>query len=75
MCVECAPNPDYQHCPERETLRIRMKADSEVYREAIVVFEKDSLNVAVQARAERARLAYEVARRRFTDHVAAHHCE
>ena len=66
---------DYQQCAEREILRTRLRADIVVYREAILALEKDSQSEKAQAAAERTRRAYELARRRFNDHIAAHHCE
>jgi hypothetical protein len=74
MCVECAPNPDYSHCPERETLRIRLKADIRVYMDAIIALEMDHLSDLAQKRLDRAHKAYQAARDRFNGHVATHGC-
>ena len=75
ICVVCAPKPDYRHCPERETLRIRLKADIRVYMDAIVALEMDHLSDLSQERLERAHKAYESARDRFKGHISVHRCE
>ena len=75
MCVGCAPSPDYAPCPERETLRIRLKADIRVYRDAIIALEMDHLSDLAQERLDRAHKAYQASRDRFNSHRSTHGCE
>jgi len=74
QCVQCDPSPSSIHCSERETLEKRLKADAAVFQEAMLVLEKDSMSEQVHTRSEHARMAYEAACKRLSDHVTAHGC-
>jgi|HubBroStandDraft_6_1064221.scaffolds.fasta_scaffold375741_2 hypothetical protein len=64
-------------CPDRETLRIRLRADLKVYLDAVTDLERNNVEQDFEKAhklANRARLAYEVARRKFNQHIASHGC-
>jgi hypothetical protein len=64
-------------CKSREIMKTRLRADLKVYADAIRVLQKSMGKDFDKAhkRAERARRAYEAARTKLNDHVAAHDCD
>lgn len=66
----------FEACEGRQILQSRMRADLKVYKEAVVSLDMDSGEQfsKVQQAAERARLAYEAAREKFSEHIASHGC-
>ena len=63
-------------CEEREVLRSRFRADLKVYIDAAFLLDSctpHDFDVTYE-HAERARLAFERARRAFNAHLAAHKC-
>jgi len=64
-------------CPDRETLRGRLRADLKVYLDAVTELERSNIENGFDKAhklANRARLAYEVARKRLNQHVTSHGC-
>lgn len=54
-----------------------MRADLKVYRDAVTDLERNNVEQDFEKAhklANRARLAYEVARRKFNQHIASHGC-
>jgi hypothetical protein len=64
-------------CKTREILRGRLRADLKVYADAIAVLQRSTGKHFEKAhlRVDGARRAYELARKKLNDHVAAHGCE
>jgi len=64
-------------CHMREILKMRLSADRQVYIDSLTSLQGRSGRDLVRADklAERARLAYEVAKSKYHDHVVVHGCE
>jgi len=69
--------PNASNCRIREILKTRLRADRQVYIDTLTRLQECSGRDLVEAdkRADRARLAYEVAKRKYFDHLAIHGCE
>ena len=63
-------------CTAREILRARLRADLKVYADAIEFLQRNLGKEFEKAHqgADRARRAYQVARRKLADHMALHGC-
>ena len=64
-------------CRDREVLRARLRADFNVYREAVLDLQNSIGEEFKRShqRAERARVAYEAASQTLRSHLALHCCE
>jgi hypothetical protein len=67
---------EVQSCQIRDTLKFRVRADLKVYKEAVIALQEQTGPDFREAhkKAERARLAYEVARGKLDAHKASHGC-
>jgi len=63
-------------CKARDILKARVRADLKVYADAVNVLQRSVGQDFKKAHrdAERARLAFEAASKKLSDHVASHHC-
>jgi hypothetical protein len=70
-----APN-EFPSCKTREILRARVRADLKVYADAVNALQRSLGQDFKKARkdAERARLAFEAASKKLSDHLASHRC-
>lgn len=62
-------------CPDRETLKLRLQADIRVYMDAVAELQQNVESDRLHQQADRARLAYEVSRKKLYEHTAAHGCD
>lgn len=69
------PTKPPNFCPDRENLKVRLRADIKVYHEAVTALQRDVEDAKAHKRADRARLAYEVSLRKLNKHLASHRCE
>ena len=70
-------HPVTAKCKDLEILQSRLRADLKIYKESMVRLEFDTAAKDFQdsyARAEHARLAFRMARKRLNDHIAEHGC-
>ena len=69
--------PKEPDCRLREILKTRLRADRQVYIDALTNLQERSGQDLVKAdkRADRARLAYEVAKKKHGHHIAIHGCD
>jgi len=63
-------------CQMREILMMRLRADRQVYIDALTSLQERSGRELVKADklADRARLAYEVAKKKYDEHILNHGC-
>lgn len=63
-------------CEERDALMSRLESDLKTYANAVRKLQQSGGDATdVYESSERARLAYEAARRQYTDHIDAHGCD